>query len=149
MSKYEEYLKVTAIWCNHFIDEKNLAGCFRPKDFSPSVDFRDFNVTLEDKISELEKAYDIKLSQLSTDIQALEPIGKVLLFYPDRNLGDGLFGLETEGFFSEDDLPPWGTWFYFESNDSENILYCWIPKKIVNIVNKAIQIDYCDCLSWC
>lgn len=150
MCKFEKYKNITQRWCDNFFDDKDLTNSLRPESISPVVDIRDFNVLEKFKKNEIRRLNEVKENQLKKFDKANEKSGKVLLFYPDRSLGDGLVFDVTSGFFSNEDVPPWGTWFYFEKNiiEGENILYCWISSDLTVLVDKALDVDYYNCLMW-
>lgn len=150
MHKFEEYKNIAQRWCDKFFDSEDLTHSLRPELLLPTLDFRDFNVSEEAKKNEIRRLIGIRKAQLQKDNKSGKSLGKVLLLYPDRSLGDGLICDVTNGFFSDEDLPPWGTWFHFDkdSDEGESILYCWIPSNLMTLVDNALKVDFYDCLVW-
>lgn len=150
MSVFEKYQLATAVWCEKFCDANNPAFSLRMSSLEPAVDIRDYNVSITAKKDEMDRLHRIRLSQTDNGNSSVAPLGRILCFYPDRSLGDALVHGASQGFFDEDDLPPWGTWFYFEQEpvDGENVLYCWVPVQFLQLVSDALAADCYDCLVW-
>ena len=146
----EEYLDITKKWCAKNLDLNDLANCFRNDSVMPAIDITDYSVLKSAKNAEIIKLNHIKKSQLDLDKIEGELQGSVLLYYPQRSLGDALVASESSDFFSDDDAPPYGTWFHFERNekDDEDVLYCWIPDEIYGYIDKSLEVDFYDCLLW-
>src|SRR5262245_47134966 len=66
--------------------------------------------------------------------------GRLLAYFPDDNLADGVAEAESKGFFDIDNIPPYDTWVWmvrdiktFEHADGEkgeieaNYLVAWVP----------------------
>jgi hypothetical protein len=67
------------------------------------------------------------------------------------SLFDGALMPETDGFLNEEALPPWDTWLTLvETPDipPRHCLVSWVPEWISAQVDRAIQIDAAECLSW-
>lgn len=147
---FEEYQEVASKWCGKFYDQTNAEKSLRPRSLLPKIDIRDFNISEQLKKNEIQRLHKLRVSEISEADSSASSLGRVLRYYPDRSLGDGLLCDKTNGFFTEEEVPPWGTWFYFEKepNENENILYSWVPISLCKSIDKALENDFYDCLVW-
>jgi|GEM_PF-4890362 len=132
-------------------DDIGSVDSFRPLGLRPKVDVRDFRISVERKILEIDRLNQIKAQSIASNTFVSSQAGKVLIFYPERGLADGLMEIESGGFIDSDDLPPSGTWFYFaleSTGDNGCALYAWIPEAFVSIVDRALGVDQYSCLEW-
>jgi hypothetical protein len=70
--------------------------------------------------------------------------GKLLLYTPDETLSDGAARVASEGFFDDDNLPPWDTWVAF----SRGILLSWVPPQLIPLAQVGIDVNPEVCIRW-
>ena len=70
--------------------------------------------------------------------------GKVLIYTPSENVSDGTSEYSSNGFFNENDAPPWDTWFHY----SDRQLLSWIPAGFVPFAQKGIDVNMVQCIEW-
>jgi len=76
-------------------------------------------------------------------------LGKILVVEYGLNIPDGAVEVDTEGFFDEWDLLPIDTWFYNDYSVKQGgTLFAWIPEKFIELVDKAIAVQFLDILHW-
>ncbi|MDE2420964.1 MAG: hypothetical protein KGO49_07285 [Gammaproteobacteria bacterium] len=143
-------LSITKLWCEARIDKDAPTKTLRPPELSPHNDIRDYNVGIFRKKEEIKRLNLIRTTLFENQELTLSDIhGKILVFYPELSLNDGLMCIASGGFIDENDCPPWATWFYYSlGTDDGSILYCWIPEAFIGIVNNAIDVDPYSCLRW-
>ena len=84
----------------------------------------------------------------------LDDLGKILTFETCMTTHDGAPIVESRNFVDEGDIPPIDTWFYLKRNylHSEHrckqVLFCWIPKKFINVMQQAIDVEIFDSYRW-
>src|SRR5438477_10623316 len=61
--------------------------------------------------------------------------GKLLLFAPGDSLFDGAAGNETDGFFNDENEPPWDTWLCYAE---EWYLVSWVPPQLIELADGGI-----------
>lgn len=84
--------------------------------------------------------------------------GKLLLFYPGDSVLDAFSGMESDGFFDEDDGPPWDTWVWISSEDSwpptisgyrfPQYIVTWVPGQFLDLANWGAKVNATACISW-
>lgn len=72
--------------------------------------------------------------------------GRLLSFIVEGCFSDRVAETETEGFFDENDLPPWDTWVAFIRESGT--LVSWAPPSFVATVEKAIRTHLVDAYAW-
>jgi hypothetical protein len=70
--------------------------------------------------------------------------GRLLLYWPDRNLADGAAEYASIGFFDVDNTPPWDVWVAF----SGNALLSWVPAELVDSAGRGIDANPEGCIAW-
>lgn len=104
---FQQGLSITKFWCETQLDKDTSAYTLRPSELSPLIDIRDYNVDIHHKKEEIKRLNLIKAIPFKNQDLVLSNIhGKILVFYPELSLNDGLMGMESEGFIDEDDCPP-------------------------------------------
>ena len=148
---FHQGLSITKLWCKTQLGKGTPTNTLRPLELSPHIDIRDYNVGIVRKKEEIKRLNFIKTTLIENqDLTLCDTQGKILVFYPELSLNDGLMSIESEGFIDEDDCPPWATWFYYspEIDDDGSRLYCWIPQAFIHIVDSAMESDQYSCLRW-
>lgn len=78
--------------------------------------------------------------------------GRLLVFFPDEGLSDGAAEVETRGFFDLDNAPPWDTWVGLfrdvEAERSADYLVSWVPKRLVDLIDRGIRANPEECICW-
>jgi hypothetical protein len=88
-----------------------------------------------------------------SDLPAVLPAGRVLLLLTDRNLKDGSALHPSGQVIGEFNVPSCDTWIdFFEQipsgEGSEPAIACWIPKELVHLVQRAVDVNPEECLVW-
>lgn len=148
MMKFEKYKTIAGLWCNQYYSDSDRKNSLRSQVLNPEIDIQDYNVSPEEKKVEMDRMHNIRELHVSSLNNKGDPLGEVLKYYPNRSLGDGLVYLKSDGFISDDECPPWDTWFYFDQENDENVLYCWVPIQLVEFLTEAMEDDFYDCLVW-
>jgi hypothetical protein len=85
-------------------------------------------------------------------LENLSELGRILSFEIGLTTHEGLMIIESDCFFDESDVPPIDTWFYLdiksESGLGDGILYCWIPKPFIPIVQHALKFEVFKACEW-
>lgn len=141
-------LREAAAWCSTRLEKGPPHEVLRTKDFQPGVLDRSRFETLASICLERQRQLSSTVSG-TTDL----PQGRLLLFYPDATLSDGAADAETNGYFDEDNIPPWDTWVaYFEESRSDvsfgAYILCWVPRALVELVDGGIEVNPEECIQW-
>jgi len=153
LSDFNIEMSVTAAWCVTQYNYGDLSAAFRSDEIKPEQDIRDFSVPLKSKVNAVAK---LVKSREETCLENKHNInkGRVIIFFPERSLADGILSLETKGFFDENDMLPWDTWFYygkekFDLDDEEEFLLAWIPEGNCEMVSAALNsVEHYGSYQW-
>lgn len=83
--------------------------------------------------------------------------GRLLVFDPGESLTDGAAQVESEGWFDEDNAPPWETWIAYIIEEPrhagrwthlDSYLLCWVPGDRVDVVDRSILVIPERCVEW-
>lgn len=75
--------------------------------------------------------------------------GRLLAFFPDESLACGVANSETQGFFTDDNVPPWDTWMvYLQEGGQTNYLVSWVPRSLVEMVDGGVRDIPEECVGW-
>lgn len=75
--------------------------------------------------------------------------GRLLAFFPDDSLDCGVAHDETEGFFTEGNVPPWDTWVaYLQEGPTTSHILAWAPGPLARMVNDGIRVIPEQCVEW-
>lgn len=87
--------------------------------------------------------------------------GGRLLFCTSATMSipDGYVTQASNGFYDEDDMPPWDTWLcywgterhYAAGNDKRyqiEYLVSWVPASLIELANVGVEKHFMDCMSW-
>ncbi len=75
---------------------------------------------------------------------AISMNGRLLLYYPHENLMDGAAESFSNGFFDENNVPPWDIWVDF----SEDTLVSWVPSVLIEAAQMGIDVKPEACIRW-
>jgi len=116
----------------HTLDEvvqrlaETIAWCSsRPRPWSPSTTFRSADIAPEfgrtSRKAWVQSVAHLRHLRLGGAKISLRKIyghhGRLLAFFPDDSLDCGVASDETEGFFTDGNVPPWDTWVaYLQEN---------------------------------
>ena len=79
--------------------------------------------------------------------------GRLLVWYRDLTIDDGVGESCTNGYLDESDMPPWDTWITYvcAGDDTEaaaGYLVSWVPPQFIGPVQQAIESNAYDALFW-
>lgn len=77
--------------------------------------------------------------------------GKLLLYFPQHDLEDGMAEIESQGYFDRHSTPPWDTWIAFgqvSTASSQMALLAYVPAKYVEVVEFCLGLHGGVCLRW-
>jgi hypothetical protein len=81
-------------------------------------------------------------------IKNMEAKGRILISEIDMTFVDGASEALSEGLIDINDCPPIDTWFYITDFEHGRLLYAWIPEHLIELVDKAIEVNFIDCIYW-
>jgi hypothetical protein len=70
--------------------------------------------------------------------------GRWLAYAPSENVEDGASRYASNGFFGDDDAPPWDTWVLY----SDRTLVSWVPDVLVSLAQAGIDGNPVDSINW-
>lgn len=92
-----------------------------------------------------------------TDLRSVEDLrgGRLLAYFPDANLCDGVAESVSQGFFDENNIPPRDTWVWMaeeQPNITDDItgsfLIAWVPPAFMELANAGIFVNPEGCMLW-
>jgi hypothetical protein len=136
-----------------------IAWCSsRPRPWSPLATFRSIDIApefgsdsrkswIESVVRQRRRALGGGNISLQKKFYGYE--GRLLAYFPDENLACGVAEVETQGFFTVDNVPPCDTWVaYLHENDRTNYLVAWVPGPLTGIVGEGIRVIPEECVGW-
>ena len=100
---------------------------------------------------------ELKATRLTVPILQWAALpGRLLVFFPDEETGDGGAELQSGGFFDVHNTPPWDTWVgFFEDLHDEptglmvrSYLLAYVPAAFVGHVGRGIAVNPERCILW-
>lgn len=86
-----------------------------------------------------------------TQIDALVDDGRLLIYFPDENLCDGAAPAASDGFFDENNIPPWDTWLMYvieKGRWGKNYLIAWVPPELLELATAGVDVNPEECILW-
>jgi hypothetical protein len=146
-------MREASTWCELRLDEHN-SPVIRSAELNPDrpLSFSDDPCRL---VNEVCATRSKLLNEHDHGTAAEPPLGRFLLYYPHLSLSDGAAELVSKGFFDTNNEPRWDVWVFCDNDetvpspqDYGTYLLCWIPNRLVDLVEQGIQINPEGCLKW-
>lgn len=152
-------LSETIAWCSQYGrlgDPKESLRTFKPNgsDLS-SQSYQVFTVAL-DRSRALSKNGHPNFTA-ATSLHG----GKLLTYFPNENLADGVAEEASSGFFDADNIPPYDTWIWMAENTQtvlypsrrkidvpNNYLIAWVPPLFIPAAKRGLDVHVEACISW-
>jgi hypothetical protein len=155
-------------WCLRRADPANPRECLRTPDLQPYL----FNESRFQSVYDVAWARHLKLAEsgiaerfphrlddpeVEHDSERQFPPrlagGRLLVWYRDLTVDDGVGESCTNGYLDESDMPPWDTWITYVHPDDDpkaagGYLVSWVPAQFVEPVQEAITCNAYDALLW-
>jgi hypothetical protein len=134
-------------WCAPRVDLSEVRKCLRSADLAPR------NLAL-DPWTVVRRLLSTRSSLLQKRSESSPPPnGRLLVYFPEQNLFDGAAEQETNGFFDDDNQPPWDTWIGFFEDEGRDpslstYLVAWIPSPFVSLAARGIDVNPEQCIAW-
>lgn len=76
--------------------------------------------------------------------------GRILAFDLEATFFDGVPASISDGFFDDEDLPPWDTWIFYGLLPTlgRNVLFSWVPVEFEAVVERAVRAHATDAYLW-
>jgi hypothetical protein len=87
--------------------------------------------------------------------------GRLLAYFPDDTLCDGVAAAESDGFFDDVNIPPYDTWVWMVQDvrtvayadghkavKPANFLIAWVPPIFLELANGGIEVNPEECIAW-
>jgi hypothetical protein len=151
---FQRSLLETIVWCKPRADINDPANCLRSPELYPegwSAD--DYTMSPDQAKPTIDKRHAL----LNLNAESIYPLmdlegGRLLIFFPGTSLFEGAVALETGGFISQNEYPPWDTWVYYGTDRSSSnlgeFLISWIPPQFVKLVNEGFKVMSMEWLWW-
>ncbi len=149
-------LSETIAWCESRVDITKPETCFRSKELQPTIQIvwaqnHIQKNTIFERVANFRRAILFNsLNNRNVETTDLS-LGRILVFEVDISLVDGAACTATNGFFDDDNTPPWDTWFAYlvpEIPASRDMLLSWIPNEFVPIIDYGIYVNPEECIYW-
>jgi hypothetical protein len=89
--------------------------------------------------SERMKQFNVRLTSPS-----LPEDGRLLHYWPHENLACGAAEYSSNGFFDQNNVPPWDTWISFDGR----VLVSWVPAILIPLAQDGIDANPEACIAW-
>ena len=157
--KFNKWLTETICWCHS-------AGSL----LEPRKSLRTAKPTQSDLSSQHHQVFSVSLERSrrlwSLGQRNLPPAaslcgGRLLAYFPDDNLADGVAEAETDGFFDVNNTPPYDTWLWMVRNlrtfkyadgakgeMDANYLVAWVPPDFIPLASAGVDVNPEKCILW-
>ena len=157
--QFIERLTEAILWCQR-------EGSVR----QPRTSLRHFKRDLVDLSSQRHQVFSVCLERSqrlsSSGKRALSSAtslygGRLLAYFPDDNLADGVAEMVSDGFFDVNNIPPYDTWVWVvrntrtfeyanhEQGETEaNYLVAWVPPDFIPLASRGIDVNPEGCILW-
>ena len=148
-----ERLQQAIKWTRRQLDSGPISPTMRSKEIQWCV----LNDGRDDVLCDVGVSRQIALRDYVETLPSTAPDllgGKMMVYFPDRNLCDGAAEQETNGFFDVFNIPPWDTWVgYFEDrpgrkDSDDSYLLAYVPKEFVELANDGMIVNPEKCILW-
>lgn len=134
-----------ADWCHRYGDPSAPGRSLRPGDLRPPTLPSDRWSTVDFVMSNRERAGDL--------VRVASPRGRLMVYYPDADLCDGAAPVSSQGFFDQNNAPPWGTWVGYFDDATEDLSYgtyllAWVPESFVTLAAAGMRVNPEECIKW-
>jgi hypothetical protein len=148
-------LAETISWCSSLLKLQRIGACMRSRELSPPL----LLGSREDMVAGVISTRHRRVNKaLSTPVLTMPDLqgGRLLCYFPDAALGDGVAESESEGFFDAHNTPPWDTWVSFVQDGVEpkgaydSYLLAYVPQQLVSnaadgiLGNPELSIQWLD-----
>jgi hypothetical protein len=159
---FELALAQAIAWCAPRADVDDPAGSLRSSQLRPPM--------LLDRRLGVWILVDVRNSYSDTETNVAQPVqsaedlqgGRLLVYFPDEDLSDGVAEAESGGFFDGYNAPPWDTWVALlgddyggpkiallgDDLDSRPHLVSWVPPSFLGLAAAGIRANAEECVRW-
>jgi hypothetical protein len=155
-------LAETILWCTEHISPNDPALSLRsPILRPPGLRISDsISIGLPEIVNAVarQRATFITNQDRNQMTPARDLAGGRLLFCTSatESIPDGHVSAASQGFYDEDDLPPWDTWLYYIEPEKESIgkgyqpeyLVSWVPSTWIDLAMIGVKEHFLDCMRW-
>lgn len=145
-------LAETIAWCSKVLAEKPQASMR-----SPEIQPRLLHDGIDDAVCEVGnrrswQARENSHQPVETFPDFLE--GRLMVYFPDATLTDGVAELESQGFFDGFNIPPWDTWVsYFDdqlprTHGYSRYLLAYVPQPLLMDAERGMVTNVEACIQW-
>lgn len=154
--RFERRLAEAIAWCESRARLESLGTSLRSRELAPDLDEMP---PLDRWPGLVEQLCRDRSASLGTDPQTARPPGpgRLLVFDPGHTLSDGAARVESEGYFDDDNVPPWDTWVAFVVERPRRpgswtafdaYLISYVPAALITTVDRAIAVNPERCIEW-
>jgi len=151
-------LTETIVWClqaGNVADPKTSLRTFEPSCAPLSTRSHQMFCVSQDRSHRLRSIGQHDLEPV-TDLRG----GRLLAYFPDYTMCDGVAGAESMGFFDDFNIPPYDTWVWMAQDvrtaafgdrlreDTANFLVAWVPPAFIELANQGILVNPEECIAW-
>ncbi len=172
LSVFKRRLAETARWCALHVSVADPSGSLRSSALRPDIDDSKTYLcyrwsTISEQLAAVTKLSERRAQLLRVEkhypdvADELWTNGRLMLYYPNANLFDGVALQESKGYFDVDNAPPWDTWLYYvhddvmwtEPREKQDEAYAsyvisWVPPDFVAVAGRGIYVNPEQCISW-
>ena len=144
--KFLRSLTETIVWCRetgNIADPKTSLRTFEPRCAPLSSQSDQVSCVSFDRSNRL-RSIGMDDLEAVTDLRG----GRLLAYFPDDTLSDGVAAAESNGFFDDVNIPPYDTWVWmvqdvrtvayadgYKTEVPANFLVAWVPPVFIELAN--------------
>jgi hypothetical protein len=142
-------------WCDERASRVRPEGCLRHPDLGPPARGGAYQEGVSHVVRRRRALLAGAAAQERANAGRAGPTatGRLLVFFPDYDLGLGAAREATGGYFDANCEPPWDTWLAFfrdsceESDQYRDYVLAWVPAPFVGVTEEAIAVSM-GALGW-
>jgi hypothetical protein len=176
-AEYEKRIAETTAWCLQRADPDHPATCLRSLPLAPNLTlFHPKALPVYAPVAEQDMLYRCVVSERCAAMARLCEVrrdavganraelslaqeGRLVVCDFDMSMSDNIAELATNGFFDEDNRPPWDCWICYiaecdvlcrkdDSAARSSYLVAWVPPSLVELAARGVEGNPEGSISW-
>jgi hypothetical protein len=127
-------------WSERRASGEDVSGCLRTASLRPAVLCR--------SIRESVSSVNSRRRRLLKDADRPAVRGRIIAFWPQQVIADGISEAASSGFFDADDCPPWDTLFASVQEASLTVVLAYVPKILLAHADAGIHANMLKSIQW-
>ena len=144
-------LQEAIAWCDPRADPDAPRTCLRTDDLRPRTLEPDYFAAVRHVLYWRSSA--LGRTAATADLRGAS--GRLLIYFPDAELSDGVAEQETAGYFDVYNAPPWDTWVGMfadppppRGSGYDKYLVAWVPQSFLDLAGAGIEVNPEQSIDW-